>query len=284
MNRKRLLVLFLGISMGVLFSSPGCEVACRDGHVSLLGELFASFNMSIREIAPEGDGTYRVSFLDANRQDLIWTTLEMKNYTDVLMDILLDMVDPIIAQVPSDVTDITAGYNNNAGLSGAMTVIAGLQSISVTPAVTITPEAGHQLVIFDFPDVEGLIPGPDGEANFINVTVTAKVDPPRSIEVKAISSARATMEGTDYYLPLFPGVTDFSLVPSFTIPLDEDIQALVLPTSDDLPETPGRLVYDMSPAADDTDGADTNTDSDNSAGSGGGGGGSCFIRSSAGGR
>jgi len=227
----------------------------------------------------------------------LWTLLELL-YFDALVT---TAEDPVIAQVPADVTDITATYTNFGALTGQMVVTAGLQAVQVTPTVTITPEAGQQLVIIEFPNVEGLIPGPDEDEETFTVTINATVDPPRDIEVKAITSAKVTQDGTDYYLPLFPGVTDFSLVPSFTIPLAGDYQHLELPTAADLPDTPERLVYDMSPAdddgddgdddgddgddgdnggddgGDDGDGGDDSGDDDTKTGGGGGGGGSCFI-------
>jgi len=287
MKRKQILVLLMALSLCVLFVLPGCILFGITGFVCTGGAISASFNTSPRIIEPESDGTYNTFLKNSNTGEILFTVLAVRNNPFYF---IATVIDPIIAQVPADVTNIAATYDNNDGLTGAMIVTAGLQSVTVTPTVNITPEAGHQLVIFDFPDVAGLVPGPDDDASTITVALTATVDPPQAIEVKAISSAKITMDDTDYYLPLFPGVTDFSQVPSFTIPLGQNEQNLEMPTIADLPETPAMMVYDMKFADNDDDGGDDGDDTDdggddggdddtNTGGGGGGGGGSCFIHS-----
>ena len=232
------------VCMAMLMAGPGCEFSEREGKVTtVLGLLAVQFWTSIKAIEPDSDGKYRVTFKDEHTAETVITETQLDNLMTLSGKSLFD---PIVIQVPEDVTGITATYNDYASLSGDMAVTANLTSVPVTPNLNLTPEAGHKLVIIEFPDVAGLIPGASEAAHWYRIDVSATVGTPREITVKAICTGKVVEGDTTYYIPLLPAVTDFAQVPSFTIPLSDTLQAITLPTAAALPATPATVSYDFS--------------------------------------
>lgn len=159
------------------------------------------------------------------------------------------LIDPLIMQVPADATGITGTYNDYQGHSGSLIVRGGLSSVPVTKYKSIIAEPGQQLVILEMPDQPGLIPQSGQPARWFELNLNFNVNPAREIQVKCISTGKITAGGTSYFIPLCPAVTDFSLVPSITIPRSATPRDLVLPTGPSLPKPRARVVYGFAETA-----------------------------------
>jgi hypothetical protein len=241
--RAGILICFLCVAL-----SPGCLSSETDGQVDLLGHLLFQVWGGVKSEEQQPDGTWKLTYEDEHRDAVYLTNVEYSGLK--ALAIVMSLEDPVIVQVPEDVTNIEGSYNDYGGSSGDLVVHAGLSAIQVTPSITMNPEAGHQLVIFEYPESGVEIPGPDEAPKWYELTVTADVADPRAIDVKAMF-ANKLADGEDvYYQPLFPGVTDFSKLPAFTIPLDNTAQEITFPGEDDLPETPETIVYDFSGCTD----------------------------------
>ncbi len=131
----------------------------------------------------------------------------------------VDFIDPLIVQLPASAGNFTGTFDDGAGNSGALSIQAGLSAVPADINSTITAESGMQLVVLDFPQPPPPIPG------------TFSFDlplPPTSVVVKAMYTGRLEINGVTYYPPILPCTTDFSNVPTITIPVAPAPQPLDL--------------------------------------------------------
>ncbi len=134
------------------------------------------------------------------------------------------LVAPVIAQVPYDVTTITATYNLGQGSGEQPLSVAWVSRFKVTPQISVTAEAGQKFIMLELPsNVEAMLPT-DVPTNGLPISYTLQYVhtelpgpvPPQT--VKLMLAGRVTFFGQKYYLPLLPCVTDFALVPALTLP------------------------------------------------------------------
>jgi hypothetical protein len=84
------------------------------------------------------------------------------------------------------------------------------------------PEAGQKFIIVDFPaDALTLLTGTNAFDFTFQLTrsLPASPPPPTTISLKAMLAGKVEAGSQTFYLPLFPCVTDFSLIPALTIPV-----------------------------------------------------------------
>ncbi len=133
------------------------------------------------------------------------------------------LIDPLIAQVPADVSTITATYDVGGGPQPL--IVSAVTSFKVTTGLTATAEAGHKFIILELPPaVEAALPPGDPEFGLpISYTLAYErllpASPPLGPQtVKLMLAGRVDLYGQKYYLPLLPCVTDFAQVPALPLP------------------------------------------------------------------
>ncbi len=240
--------IFVVMAMIFFFSLSGCNFSERQGNVCPESKtLYGSMWIGVKNAKQTGDNQYTMSYKDEHTEDGPETLADiiLSGLLDLFSSYIVNALDPVILQVPDDVTNITATYNDYGGNSGNM-VVTPMNSVPVTPGESIYPENGYRLVVIEFP--EGFeLPENSEDAHWYEISVQADVGEARDISVKGICTMKVTGDGTDYYLPVLPAVTDFSEVPSFTVPLSaEGPQAIAdFPALEDLPDTPDTITYDF---------------------------------------
>lgn len=133
------------------------------------------------------------------------------------------LIDPVILQIPDDVTEIAATYDDGAGPQPLVRTVA--QRFFVTPDITVTAETGSQFLILELPDsVTALLPpgDPNTAPEFsyaVTFTRTQPIaDPIDPMLVKIMLTGKVSINGYTYYVPLLPCVTDFASLPTLEIP------------------------------------------------------------------
>lgn len=140
---------------------------------------------------------------------------------------LLILIDPVVVQFPDDVGGFTGSFLHGSGASGPLVITAGLASVPVDDDESLVAEPGTQLVILELP------PGAPTTGDFsFNLQFTP---PPGATEVvtKPLFTGRVELtDGSVFYAPLFPCLTDMSQVPTFTIPIPAPGDTVTIPALD----------------------------------------------------
>lgn len=145
------------------------------------------------------------------------------DFLGVDCDILDLFLDPLIVQLPNSVSGLSGTFTGmNPASMGSLVIQSGLSCVDTLPGEQICAEAGHQLAILSLPDSVT-----EGD---ISATLNFNVNPPAAIQLKAISAGRIIVNSETFYPILFPCVTSFASVSSFTIPLGMPAQ-VAIPTS-----------------------------------------------------
>lgn len=149
---------------------------------------------------------------------------------------VLIFIDPIIAQLPAEATNITGTFNG-AGQSGALDIQAGFTTLPADINSNIVAEPGMQLVVFDFPDR----PLFNNDFTFnISYDIPGGVDP---VQIKTMAAGKILTEEGTFYPPIFPCKDDFADIPSFDVPESDTLQPLDLSVYASEPGCEGRI-YD----------------------------------------
>ncbi|THB79186.1 MAG: hypothetical protein D3926_11330, partial [Desulfobacteraceae bacterium] len=188
------------------------------------------------------DGLFPVNYQDVCSAEF---AREFISQVGLLGVFIYALIDPVVIQVPNDVTNLTATYDGGAGKQGSLIVAEGLQSVPITPTQSLVPEPGHHLVLMSFPDLPGLIPGAGADKQWYGINIQAEAESLRDIDIKVICTGKVEKDGTTYYVPLMPAVTDFAQVPAVTIPSSTAMQEITIPTPAQMPDTPGTVTYDF---------------------------------------
>jgi hypothetical protein len=154
----------------------------------------------------------------------------IETFTIPELILLLIVLDPVVVQMPDDITNFAGSYSEAGGAGGMLDITSGLATIDLDAVHTLTAEPGQQLVVIALP------PGAPREGNFaFNVNFDFPPGTP-SIDVKPIITAKAELtDGTVYYPPLAPCVTDLASAPILTIPLDDSTGGnLDIPVTQDM--------------------------------------------------
>jgi hypothetical protein len=239
---RRLTVII--VVLFFIISLTGCLICDRRAYIydhPTSGTALIAMTMYIAVGSVVASG----GFFNPVFQDVHYSIVE--SYTSslsILVAGLLTIIDPVVAQVPIDVTNISATYDGG-GKTGSLVVTEGVYSLAVTPTQTLVPEPGYQLVILDFPEGQDLIPDPGEDDIWYRINLTAEAASNRDIEFKAICTAKVQQNQETYYVPLMPAVTDFTNVPAITIPSTDSYETLTLPKSADMPETPAVQTWEF---------------------------------------
>jgi hypothetical protein len=239
-----ILVGFLAFTLSSCIMTTGYGQVKPYGGCSGLSILAMQLASEVSGLEYQPDGRYHLTFRDETRNpsEIYLTELQIHNGLSLLP---ANFYDPIVIQMPSDVKNIWAYYDDQAGKAGDMLVTAGLESVKVTPTQSMVPEPGHQLVIIDFPDSD-LIPGPGENMASYQISFTGEADSLRDIDIKAMCTAKIQKKnGETFYIPLLPAVMDFSKVPVITIPNSTTLQEIPLPSKAEMPTTPDLITYDF---------------------------------------
>jgi hypothetical protein len=154
----------------------------------------------------EDPGVYECTYF--SEEDISYFSLSALELAFSLL-----IYDPLILQVPAQATGFQASYSVQGGGGGALAVTAGLPSIRVDATRTLRPEPGMQLVIIDFPDNAPA----SGSGGFnLNFRIPNNLS---ALDIKAVFTGKVTIEGENYYVPLYPCTSDMAALPTLHVPL-----------------------------------------------------------------
>ena len=125
----------------------------------------------------------------------------------------ITLYDPLIVQVPSSMSNFSGSIA--VGPPGIapdtpLSIISGLTSVPIDATTNLVAEPGMQLVIIDFQAPAG--------APFGVYTLKLQFSGTAS-SIKVVFAAKVTAGANNYYVPIFPCVTDFANVPAIGLPL-----------------------------------------------------------------
>ncbi|MDJ0656482.1 MAG: hypothetical protein QNJ40_20145 [Xanthomonadales bacterium] len=226
-------LLFTLLISGCFFRSLVGFVDDRGG-VSLSGNVqagFCDFNTSI----PEFFGCTYTTRDESGRIIEIISSFEL--ITE--FGLLGALIDPLILQLPDSITSVSGTYNN-AGFDQPLDVSL-VDSFPVLPGQMVSAEPGTQFAILELPDAVAAAIDPGGED--FDFTMQFDATPGQPVMVKPMLTASVDVQGTRYYLPMLPCVTDFAQVPEMEIPVGTFFQDLRLPAVG-LFTQPGNLTCD----------------------------------------
>lgn len=136
------------------------------------------------------------------------------------------LFDPVILELPSDVTNIQGTYNGSGGSSGNLIVYPQLSFIPADETRTFSAGSGKQLAIVDMP--AGTIVS--GETYTFDLTfrrTAPKGAPP--VPIKALFAGKVFTFGKHWYPPILPCTTNFASLPSLTLPVSSSLQPVAVP-------------------------------------------------------
>ena len=128
------------------------------------------------------------------------------------------LVDPVILQVPEQASGFSGIYSHSAG-SGTLTITEVAGDLEADLTRKIVPEAGHKLLVIDFPTPAPPLDGRSYNFALIFPLADAGQSP---VTLKAVFAAKVTANGKTYYPPLFPCATTFASIPAVSLPLSAD--------------------------------------------------------------
>ncbi|MCC7352690.1 MAG: hypothetical protein IT330_02955, partial [Anaerolineae bacterium] len=133
------------------------------------------------------------------------------------------LIDPLILQVPADVTDVTATYDDGSGPQSLFTRNTG--QFLAQPGITVTAEAGQTFIIAEFPSsMTTTLPAGDPRSGTpFDMALSYKRVQPLSapigpVRVKMMMTGKVVVREHTYYVPILPCVTSFSQIPAVEIP------------------------------------------------------------------
>ncbi len=133
----------------------------------------------------------------------------------------LDCTDPLLVQVPNDVTGVKCSLVGGH-LGTFAKVQTGIQSLKIDNARTLYAEPGTQFVLVEAP-ASGLRDG------IYDATLSFNMANSRPIDIKAMVVGKAIVNGVTYYPPMAPPVDNMSQVPTLHIPQSDVLTNLPLP-------------------------------------------------------
>jgi hypothetical protein len=206
--------------------TSGCALRALFGNVIIVEDLEEEVNEIITTIFSDSTAAVCLETVYSSYEctyiidgEIITSTLSLISefgLTGVL-------IDPVILQVPDDVSEITATYD--AGSGPQPLSMWNTQSFSATPDNLVTAEAGNKFLILELPPAvtHGLPIGDPNSAPQLSYSLSFKrtqpinepVDPMR---IKILLAGKVVINQHPYYVPLLPCTTDFTSLPSIEIP------------------------------------------------------------------
>jgi len=288
---KQTLRTFGVVLLVVIFmlQTTGCKVSERKGQVYPCGSGFVRMWVAIAAAPILKTSTSSATYSFGVHDEHLGTGV---SYMAMIIGAAVAVLyDPLVLQVPDDVGDIAVTYGDGFNTIGNFVVHDDNGTIiNIAPGQTLTAEAGHRFVVIE-PPADFNVPNADDPEEWYELTLSFTSDPARDIPFKAILTAKNedSEDGTIYYSPMVPAVTDMADVPEIIVPRTDAEQDIVLPTEAEIEAilASGETIeYDLTaepadaPAdegnADDAEPADTEG-TDSNASSGGGGDDDCFI-------
>lgn len=132
-------------------------------------------------------------------------------------------VDPVILQVPNDAHAFDATFREGSEPARPLEITV-VDEFLTAPGNVVTAETGRQFVILELPDdVAGRLPSGDARTGTpFAFDLDFEVSALEPVEVKPMFALAIEMDGTTYYPPMLPCVTDFSQAPAFELPVADD--------------------------------------------------------------
>lgn len=142
------------------------------------------------------------------------------------------LVDPLILQVPESAINFRG--ISQSGPTPEDLVITVVDAFDVQPGTQVQAEPGQKFAIVEF--AEDVLPSiPDGSPEMgqeFDFELQFEVAEPAPVTVKGMFAGKVETGGQTYYVPLFPCVTDFSLVPAIEIAAEQFPQFLIAQIAD----------------------------------------------------
>lgn len=128
------------------------------------------------------------------------------------------LVDPVILQVPETASSFSGIYSYGSG-SGTLAITEVVGELDADLTRKIVPEAGHKLLVIDFPS-----PSPPLDGRSYNFALVFPMNDAGTapVRLKALFAAKVNANGKTYYPPLFPCATTFASVPAVLLPTSTD--------------------------------------------------------------
>ncbi len=140
------------------------------------------------------------------------------------------MIDPVILELPADVTNIAGTYNGGPGKTGNLIVYPKLSFVPVDESRRLAAGPGKQLAIIDLPAGVPV----QGETYTFNLSFR-KTAPRGSgpTPFKALMTGKVQAYGKSWYPPLLPCTTNLGSLPTLTLPqgLISSLQPIQLPAA-----------------------------------------------------
>jgi hypothetical protein len=132
----------------------------------------------------------------------------------------LDCAGSLIAQLPADVSDVSATATDSAGHQAALPVQSPVTAIPLAYGKRLRPQLGTRFAVASMPD-----PSPGGYTLGLAFTLPQA----RTFREKALYAASVSCGRSKYLQPIRPLVTRIARVPAFTIVPSGDATSLTLP-------------------------------------------------------
>src|SRR5262245_52691891 len=226
-------MLLGGLLCAVAFTTSGCflRLALTRVDVTTIGDevtqildaVFGDVTLAVcadlRGIFPDTTVDCTYIFADPEEPATVVTTADLINNFGLFGVI----IDPVILEVPLDVTSVSGTFAKNGETPSHPLVITTVSSFFARPGIEVMPEAGQKFIIVDLPaDAVRALAPTDRFAFTFSLTrvLPASPPPPTSIRLKAMLAGKVEAGTQTFYPPLFPCVTDFSVIPAVTIPVN----------------------------------------------------------------
>jgi hypothetical protein len=218
-------LLLSGLSTGLGLLLTGCVLHSMFAQVEVVDSISDQVHMIFAAI--DADSTVAICRPTGAFQDCVYIIDGQQVPSGVYLfsefGIAGVIMDPLIAQVPSDVYSATGTYDLGSGPQPLLLSTVG--SFKVTNAISVSAEPGTKFLIFELPpSVEAMLPT-DVPTNGLPISYSVQYVHNEPIgqavptqTVKLMLAGRVTLNGHKYYVPLLPCVTDFALVPALTLP------------------------------------------------------------------
>jgi hypothetical protein len=132
----------------------------------------------------------------------------------------LDCAGSLIAQLPADVSDVSATATDSAGQQVALPVQFAVTAIPLAFGKRLRPQLGTRFAVASLPDLS-----PGGYTLGLAFTLPQA----RTFREKALYAASVSCGRSKYVQPIRPLVTSMARVPAFTIVPSGDATSLTLP-------------------------------------------------------
>ena len=186
-----------------------------------VSSVSVSMNASWNSCAPTLDGMFDCSFGFGE-------TASLFGLSDLELLLLLFLADPMVVQLPDTVLSVNGSFSHPAPASGALQVEGPLDSIPIDRTRSLNAEPGTALWVVSLPEAVyqdvATFDGPVGNADpadpvGFNLQVRLPSGP-ASVPAKIVTTAYArSVDGDEYYPPIFPCVDSMADVPAVALPI-----------------------------------------------------------------